>query len=101
MKDITYTNYMHGKIDCKDFETKHSANIMIFGILLLADVFKNFRKMCLKIYHLGPVKFLSDPGFPCQAALKKTEVKLYSLTRIDMILMVEKEIRGGIYHTIH
>ena len=65
MKDITYTNYMHGKIDCKDFETKHSANIMIFGILLLADVFKNFRKMCLKIYHLGPIKFLSDPGFPC------------------------------------
>ena len=65
MKDITYTNYMHGKIDCKDFETKYLVNIMIFGILLLADVFENFRKMCLKIYHLGPVKFLSAPGFPC------------------------------------
>ena len=65
MKDITYTNYMHGKIDCKDFETKYLVNIMIFGILLLADVFKSFRKMCLKIYHLGPVKFLSAPGFPC------------------------------------
>ena len=30
--------------------------------LLLADVFKNFRKMCLKIHHLDPVKFLSAPG---------------------------------------
>ena len=30
--------------------------------LLLANVFKNFRKMCLKIYHLDPVKFLSASG---------------------------------------
>ena len=29
--------------------------------LVLADVFENFRKICLKIYHLDPVKFLSAP----------------------------------------
>ena len=39
--------------------------------LLLADVFENFRNMCLKIYELDPAKFLSAPGLPCQAALKK------------------------------
>ena len=44
-------------------------------MLLLADVFENFRKMCLKIYHLDLVKFLSDPGLAWQAALKKREVK--------------------------
>ena len=69
--------------------------------LHLADVFENFRKMCLKIYALDPVKFLSAPGLAWQAALKKTEVKLELLTDIDMLLLIEKGIRGGICHAIH
>ena len=69
--------------------------------LLLADVFKNFRKMCLKIYLLNPVKFLSAPGLAWQAALKHTEVKLELLTDIDMLLMVEKGIEEGICHAIY
>ena len=69
--------------------------------LHLTDVFENVKKMCLKIYHLDPIKFLSAPGLVWQAALKKTEVKLELLTDIDMLLMVEKGIRGGICHAIH
>ena len=69
--------------------------------LLLADVFENFRNMCLEIYKLDPAKFLSAPGLAWQAALKKTKVKLDLLTDIDMLLMVEKGIRGGICHYIY
>ena len=57
--------------------------------------------MCLKIYHLDPVKFLLAPGIASQAALKQTEVKLKLLTDIYMLLMVEKEIREGLCPTIH
>ena len=57
--------------------------------------------MCLKIYHLDPAKFLSGPGLAWQAALKKTEVKLELLTDINLLLMIEKGIRGGICHAIH
>ena len=64
--------------------------------LLLADVFKNFRKILLKTYHLHFVKLSSAPGLTWQAALKQTGVKLELLTYIDMLLMVEKGIRGGI-----
>ena len=67
----------------------------------MADVFKNFRKMCLEIYDLDPAKFLSAPGLAWQAAFKKTEVKLELLTDIDMLLLVEKGIRGGLCTTIH
>ena len=42
---------------------------------LLADVFENFRKMCLKFYHLDLVKFLSGSGLAWQAPLNKTEIR--------------------------
>ena len=57
--------------------------------------------MCLKIYELDPAKFLSAPRLTWQTFLKKTKVKLDLLTDINMFLMVEKGIRGGICHTIH
>ena len=59
------------------------------------------RKMCLKIYQLDPAKFLPAPGLAWQTALKKIEVKLELLTDMDMLLMVEKGIRGGICNAIH
>ena len=67
---------------------------------LLADVFDNFKDMCLK-YELGPEKFLSASGLAWQAALKETKVKLDLLTDTDMFLMVENCIRGGICHSIY
>ena len=59
--------------------------------------------MCLKIYELDPEKFLMKllPGLAWHAALKKTKVKLHLLTDIGLLLMVEKGIRGGIYHSIY
>ena len=69
--------------------------------LLLADVFENFRDMCLKEYELDPAHLLSLPGLAWQACLKKTNVELELLTDYDMLLMVEEGIRGGICHTIH
>ena len=41
------------------------------------------------------------PGLAWQAALKKTKVKINILTDIDMLLMVEKGIRGEICHSIY
>ena len=52
--------------------------------------------MCLDIYGLDPVYFVSAPGLAWQAFLKKTGVELELLTDYDMILMIEKGIRGGI-----
>ena len=57
--------------------------------------------MCLKIYLLDPAKFLSAPGLAWQAALKKTKLKLDFLTDVDMLLMVQKGIRGRICHSIY
>ena len=69
--------------------------------LLLVDVFQNSRNMCLEIYELDPARFLTSPGLAWEAALKKTKVKLDLLTDINIILMVEKDIRGEICHAIY
>ena len=63
MEDITGEDYMHGKRVCKDFNLSEYHDLyLISDTLLLADIFENFRKMCLKIYQLDPTKLLSDPG---------------------------------------
>ena len=66
MEGITDADYIHGKRICKDFEIKNLGEYhdlyLKSDTLLLTDVFKNFRKICSKIYHLDPAKFLSAPG---------------------------------------
>ena len=65
MEEIKDADYMYGKKVCKDFEIKHFGEYhdlyLKSDTLPLADVFENFRKMCLKIYQLDPAKFLSVP----------------------------------------
>ena len=69
--------------------------------LLLVDAFENFRNKCIEIYELDPTHFLSAPGLAWQVCLKMTEVELKFLTNNDMLLMVEKGTRGGIFQVIH
>ena len=75
MEDITDANYARSKGVCKDFEIKHLGEYHDLYVrsntLLLADVFENFRNMCINIYELDPLKFLSVPGFAWQADLKR------------------------------
>ena len=68
---------------------------------MLADAFGNFRNKCTEIYELDSAHFLSAPGLSWQTCLKKTGEELELLIDIDMLLMIEKGIRGGICHAIH
>ena len=65
-EDITDPDYAHTKRVCKDLEIKNLGEYRDLYVqndtLLLADVFENFRNMCLKIYELDPAKFPSAPG---------------------------------------
>ena len=73
MEDVTDADYALAKRVCKDFEIKNvGKNHDLYvqsNTLWSADVFENFRNMCLEIYELDPVKILSAPGLAWQAAL--------------------------------
>ena len=87
---------MHEKWICKEFEIKKLGKYhdlyLKSDVLLLADVFENFRKMYLKIYESDPVKFISDPGLAWQATLRWKKVKLELLTDIDLLFCLERVI---------
>ena len=65
-------------------------------ILLLADVFENFRKTCLQYYKLDPCHYFTSPGLSWDAMLKMTDIKLELMNDIDMFQFIEKGMRGGI-----
>jgi len=65
-------------------------------VVLLADVFENFREVCLKNCELDPCWYYSAPGLAWDACSKSTEVQLELLSDPDMLLMIEQGIRGGV-----
>ena len=70
-------------------------------VILLANVFKAFRKVCLDNDGLDPAHFYMAPGLAWKACLKKTRIRLELLLDPDMLLMFERGIRGGITQSIH
>ena len=97
---ISNENYAHARkvwetFEMKNLEDYHNLYNRV-DVLLLADVFENFRNICIKNYKLDPAHYYTAPGLAWDAALKVTEVKLQLLSDIDMLLMGEKGIRGGV-----
>ena len=66
------------------------------NVLLLADIFENFRGICMNHYGLDPAWYFSALGLAWDATLKITKVQLELLSDPDMLLMIESGIRGGI-----
>ena len=99
-KGITEKNYKHAcnvwnTFKMKTFKDYHKLYNET-DVLLLADVFENFRNLCLKIYGLDPVYYYTAPGLAWDACLKMTDINLELLSDPNMLLMFEKGIRGGI-----
>ena len=56
--------------------------------------------MCLKNYKLAHAYYYTSPGLSWDACLKYTDISLELLTDIDMLLMFERGIRGGINQAV-
>ena len=105
MENITDIDYRHANKVFRIFKLENLGDYHDLYVqsdtLLLADVYENFGNMCIEVYELDPAHFLSAPGLAWQASLKKTGVELELITNVDMLLMIEIGIRGGICHAIH
>ena len=99
-EDISDEDYIHAQKVKEAFEIKSMEGYLELynkvDVLLLADVFENFRDICIKNYKLDPAHCYTAPGLAWAAALKITEVELELLSDIDMLMMFEGGIRGGV-----
>ena len=98
---ISDEDYQHAIKVWKSFNCKTKDYHYLYlksDVLLLADVFENFRKTCLKHYKLDPCHYYTAPGLAWDACLKEKNENLELLKDYDMLMMFERGIRGGITH---
>ena len=99
-ENITDEDYEHAQKVWKTFKMNDMGDYhdlyLKSDVLLLADVFENFRKTCLQYYKLDPCWYFTSPGLSWDAMLKMTDIKLELMTDVDMFQFIEKGLRGGI-----
>ena len=82
---------LHGKT----FYEYHSEYLRC-DVLLLADIFENFRKTCLNYYSLDPLHYTSAPGLAWDSLLLKTKIKLDLITDLKFLDITERHKQGGL-----
>ena len=97
---IMNNEYNHAKEVWKVFNIKtmgeYHGLYLKSDVLLLADVFENFRKTCLQYYKLDPCHYFMSLGLSWDAMLKMTNIKLELMTDVDMFQFIEKGMHGGV-----
>lgn len=113
-KECFYNKLNEEHIDLKDYEHAcrvwHELNMKTLGdysdfyvkldVTLLCDVMEEFRNTCMQAYGLDPLHSYTSPGLAWQAMLKETRCVLDLLTDIDMLLMIESGVRGGLTQSV-
>jgi hypothetical protein len=94
-EDYEHALNVYHSLGCKKFLDYHLTYLKC-DVLLLADVFENFRKKCYEYYKLDPANYYSAPGLAWDAMLLKTGIKLDLITDLKMLEMIERMKRGGL-----
>ena len=101
---ITDEDYQHAHTVWKEFNIESMKDYHKLynqpDVLLLADIFENFRSICMNHYGLDSAWYFSAPSLAWDATLKITKVDLELLSDPDMLLQVVLEEESQQYHTV-
>lgn len=98
--DIGKDDYDHAVNVWDSFNIKtlgeYSDMYLKTDVLILTDIFENFRKICKSNYGLDASHYYTAPGLAWNAMLKMTKVRLELLVDIDEYNWFQNNIKGGI-----
>ena len=104
-EEISESEYAHAQKVWETFGIKNMGQYhdlyLRSDVLLLADIFENFREQYLHTYGLDPAHYVSLPSSSWDSMLKMTGVRLDLLSDVDMLNFIEKGMRGGISTITH
>ena len=86
-EDYEHANRVWKEFRLKDLGEYHDLYLKT-DVILLANVFKAFRKVCLANYGLDPAHFYTAPGLTWKACLKETRIRLELLLDPDMLYAI-------------
>jgi hypothetical protein len=92
---MDHVEKVYKSLNCESFKDYHLTYLKT-DVILLADVFENFRKVCLNYYNLDPANYLTLPGLAWDAALLQSNIKLELIDDLEILDMVERGKRGGL-----
>ena len=99
-KDISDEDYEFAQTLWNAYNLKNMGELhdlyMETDVLLLADIFENFRDFSIANYGLDPAHFTTAPGLSWSAALLKTKQVLEIPTDPNMHIFFDRGMRGGI-----
>ena len=105
MSGVSDGDYEHARRVWRDFGIKNMGEYhdlyLKTDVVLLANVFEEFRRVYMENYRLDLAHFYTAPGLTWKACLKKTKICLELLLDPDMLLMFERGIRRGITQSVH
>ncbi len=94
-ESYTHAQNVWNTFGCMTMKDYHNLYLKT-DVLLLTDIMTEFRRVCKKVYGLDALHYYTAPGLAWDAMLKFTKIKLDLISDLDMYLMVESGIRGGI-----
>jgi hypothetical protein len=103
--DISEEDYVHAQHVWTLFKACNMGDYhdiyLATDVLILADLFENFRSACQDAYDLDAAHYLTTASLSWDACLKMTRVKLDVISDPNMHLFFEAGIRGGLSQISH
>jgi hypothetical protein len=100
LENITQDEYRHAQNVWNTFKIKklreYTELYLKTDVMLLADIFQNFRKIAYEKYGLEPLWFVSLGSLSWTCMMRMTDIKIDLLTDLEMVAFFYKNLRGGV-----
>ena len=94
-EDWEFVNNVWDEFELNNLGELHDLYVAV-DTLILADAMNNFREECYENFQLEVLHYYTLPGLSWDACLRITKAELENIKDLNMYLMIERGIRGGI-----